>query len=144
MDKNLRNLFLTTLIGTPYEKNGKGPHSYDCWHLAVKVEDTLFGRTAPQVDVPKNATWNWMIEQFTTHSELQNWVEVLQPNNGLVVANDGAIILMARSKQPAHCGVWLKEERRVIHADEGIGVVMQDLATLRANSWNRLRFYEPR
>jgi cell wall-associated NlpC family hydrolase len=144
MDNHVRTAYLNSLIGTPYRKNAKGPDAYDCWHLAVTVEDRMFGRVAPTVVVPANADWSWMIEQFTSHPELGNWVELLQPNNGLINASDGAIVLMARTKQPAHCGVYLERERKILHADERDGVVLQDIPTLRAQSWSRLRFYEPR
>lgn len=143
--KMTRTEFLSSLIGIPFEKNAKGPNSFDCWHLAVYVQYHLFGRIAPQIDVPENAGWPWMIEQFTTHHELSNWVEVLQPANGLITANDGAMVLMARNRQPAHCGVYLKKERKVIHADEeSEAVVMQTVSMLKSLAWNRLRFYEPR
>lgn len=139
-----RKSLLSSLIGRPYRKNAKGPDEFDCWHLAVYVEHVLFGRIAPKVDVPENATWGWMIEQFTGHAELGNWVELLQPTNGLVNAGDGAIVLMARLKQPAHCGVYLYPERKILHADEKLGVILQDIPTLKGELWNRLRFYEPR
>jgi hypothetical protein len=139
-----RSATIEALIGRGYEKNAKGPDKFDCWHLAVYVQDLIFGRRAPSIDVPANANWSWMIEQFTTHPELGNWVEVLQPANGLVVASDGAMVLMARSKHPAHCGVYFAKERKILHADDKVGVVFQDIPTLKGELWNRLRFYEPR
>ena len=141
---DVRIKFIESLIGIPYSKNAKGPDAYDCWHLTVHVEKVMFNRMAPYVDVPETANWGWMVEQFKSHPELENWVELLQPANGLINASDGAVVLMARNKQPAHCGVFLLRERGVIHADENDGVVFQDIPTLRANSWARLRFYEPR
>lgn len=136
--------FVSSLVGIPYKKNAKGPNEFDCWHLAVYVQHHLYDRVAPEVEVPPSANWTWMITQFTTHPELGNWVEVLQPVSGLLMAKDGAIVLMARNKQPAHCGVFIKPWNCVLHADERDGVVFQDVPTLKANSWSRLRFYEPR
>lgn len=136
--------FVKSLIGLPYKKNAKGPDEFDCWHLAVYVEKHLFARVAPHVEVPSKADWHWMISQFTSHPELGNWVEILQPANGLISASDGAVVLMARHKQPAHCGVYFAKERKILHADEVDGVVFQDIPTLKAQSWTRLRFYEPR
>jgi hypothetical protein len=144
MDNMIREAFLNTLIGRPYKKNAKGPEAYDCWHVAVHVEDVMFGRIAPNIEVPENLSWPWLIQQFKTHPELDNWVEVLQPPNGLITAADGAMVLMARNKQPAHCGVYFQRERSVLHADERDGVVFQDIPTLKMNSWAKLRFYEPR
>ena|ERR1700754_3075718 len=140
-----RSEFIKSLIGLPYEKNAKGPNSFDCWHLATYVQYHLFGRRAPDVNVPDGAGWAWMISQFTTHPELGNWVEVLQPANGIVQADDGAMVLMARNKQPAHCGVWLQREQRILHADEQCkAVLLQGVNVIRSCDWSRLRFYEPR
>lgn len=135
---------LNNLIGKPYEKNAKGPEAFDCWHLAAYVQGTLFGRNAPHIEIPEDANIPWMIRQFKSHPELNNWVEIIQPNNGLTNVADGAIVLMARNKQPAHCGVYFAEEGSVLHADERDGVVFQDLITLKANSWAKLHFYVPR
>jgi len=143
--KMSRKEFVTSLIGKPFRKNAKGPDAFDCWHLAIYVQYHLFGRVSPQIDVPEHASWGWMIEQFTTHRELENWVEVLQPANGLVTASDGAMVLMARNRQPAHCGVYLRPERKILHADEeSESVVLQSVPMLKSLSWSRLRYYEPR
>lgn len=139
-----RREFLTDLIGLPWRANAKGPDAFDCWHLAIHVQFWLFGRKAPQIDVPEHPTWPWMIEQFKTHHELSRWVEIPQKHEGLVVASDGAMVLMARNTQPAHCGVYLAQERGIIHADMRDGVCLQDILTLRGCSWGKLRFYEPR
>lgn len=144
MRDDLRTLFLQTLIGKPYRKNAKGPEAYDCWHVAVHIQDVMFGRHAPPIEIPENANIPWMIHQFKTHEELKNWVEVLQPATGIITAEEGSMVLMARNKQPAHCGVYFAKESSVLHADEKDGVVFQDLVTLRANSWSRLKFYTPR
>lgn len=139
-----RQEFLTDLIGRPWQANAKGPEAFDCWHLAIHVQFWLFGRRPPHIEVPDEPTWPWMIEQFKSHQELSRWVEILQPNNGLINVSDGAMVLMARNTQPAHCGVYLTKERAVIHADRRDGVCLQDLLTLRGSSWAKLRFYEPR
>lgn len=142
--KDSRTIFLESLIGLPYRKNARGPKEFDCWHAAIYVQKHLFGRIAPTIEVPDNANWRWMIDQFTSHPELGNWVECLQPSNGLVNARDGAMVLMARLSQPAHCGVYLYPEKAIIHSDEKVGIIFQTLANVRADGWNKLRFYEPR
>lgn len=144
MHDDVRIAFLNTLIGRPYRKNAKGPEAFDCWHLTVHVQDIMFGRNAPQVEIPEDANIAWMIRQFKTNPELNNWVEVLQPRSGLIIAEEGSVILMARNKQPAHCGVYFAKELSVLHADERDGVVFQDLVTLKANGWAQLHFMVPR
>lgn len=144
VDGKARELFISELIGKPWQANAKGPNAFDCWHLAVYVERYLFGRIAPEVVVPEHPTWPWMISQFKSHPELANWVELLQPATGQLMVSDGAIVLMARNTQPAHCGVYLSKEGGVLHCDERDGVVFQDVLSLKCNSWAKLRFYEPR
>lgn len=144
MRDDVRTAFLSTLIGRPYKINGRGPEAYDCWHLTVHVQDIMFGRSAPQVEIPEDANIAWMIRQFKGHPELSNWVEIIQPRNGLITAEEGAVVLMARSKQPAHCGVFFSKECSILHADERDGVVFQDLVTLRANGWAKMHYMVPR
>lgn len=144
MGEKERQKFIADLIGKPWQANAKGPDAFDCWHLAVYVQRHLFNRAAPDIVVPEHPTWSWMISQFKSHPELNNWVELLQPANGLIYVKDGAIVLMARNTHPAHCGVYLQGEGGVLHCDDGGGVMFQDIMTLKCNSWAKLRFYEPR
>lgn len=129
--------YLRSLIGRPWSCEAS------CWHLAVEVERDLFGRDLPMVDIPAAPTWRWMMEAIEGHPERARWREVKPGPLGTVRAADGAIVLMARSNRPAHVGVWLKRHQGVIHADQGGGVMLETLSTLRARGWARLRFYEP-
>jgi hypothetical protein len=62
---------------------------------------------------------------------------------GLVTAADGALVLMAHLRFPAHIGVWLKPEARVIHCSEQHGVCCESVLALRQMGWKKLTFYEP-
>jgi hypothetical protein len=137
-----RSTFLSGLIGAPWAAGGHGP-AWDCWHLAAHVQSVLFGRTLPAVDVPAAPSWGWMISTIRDHGERARWYEVEPATHGLVGADDGALVLMARCDRPAHIGVWLAVERGVIHADARIGVTFQSLATVKAAGWAKLRFYQP-
>lgn len=139
-----RATILQQVLGKPWRANAKGPDAFDCWHLAVYIERVLFDRTAPEVNVPDNPTWSWMVRALSLHPERENWTYVPPDTMGLIRAKDGALVLMARSDRPAHVGVWLAPERRIIHTDPIFGVVCDSLVDLRTKSWNKLRFYEPR
>jgi hypothetical protein len=140
---NGRTTFLRALIGKRWEANARGPDAFDCWHLAQHVERHLFGRKLPDVEVPYDLTWSGLLAIIESHPERANWGAFPQ-HDGLICANDGALVLMARAMRAAHFGVWLAPERGVIHCDRPGGVMFEDPATLRASGWRRLMFYEPR
>jgi cell wall-associated NlpC family hydrolase len=138
-----RTEFLRAQIGKRWRANGRGPDAFDCWHLARYVERELFARALPSVDVPSDPGWAWMLETIASHPEHANWVR-RPTENGLILATDGALVLMARSQLAAHIGVWLQPEQGVVHCDQTSGVMFEDASTLRASGWRKLMFYEPR
>lgn len=136
-----RQEFISSLIGRPWEANAKGPEAFDCWHCAQYVKRNLFNDPIPNIEVPDNPTWKWMIQQFRDHPENREWQEQPQPPNGLLLALDGSLVLMARLTRPAHIGVLFMPEKMILHCDQEHGVVYQDMLTIRTNGWTKLRFY---
>ena len=134
-----RAAFLTFLIGEPWAWQ-----SCNCWHFACHVERGLFGRELPRVAVPSDQSKRWILEAIERHPERGSWREVPEGPGGLVAAADGALVLMAHLRFPAHIGVWLKPEGRVIHCSEQHGVCCETILALRQSGWKRLTFYEPR
>jgi hypothetical protein len=59
----------------------------------------------------------------------------------LVAAADGALVL-AHLRFPAHIGVWLKPEARLIHCSEQHGVCCESVLALRQVGWKKLTFHE--
>jgi hypothetical protein len=138
-----RSEFLSGLIGTPWKANAEGPDAFDCWHACKHIHKHLFNRDLPSVVMPENPSWRWLLAAIEHHPERQQWKEVPRGPGGLVVAGDGALVLMARIDRPAHIGVWLKPEARIIHCDGVMGVCCETLSLLHMGGWRRLRFYEP-
>jgi hypothetical protein len=143
-----RRAFLTGLIGTSWKDRGM------CWGLARHVQWHLFGRMLPEVVVPPDATWRWMIDAIDGNGERARWRKVPADSVGTIRAGDGAIVLMARREQPAHIGLWLKPEGGVIHAptttrrsgvrvEAVVNAVLETPAQLRVAGWTRLICYEP-
>lgn len=132
-----RTAFLTSLLGQRWAPERT------CWHVAALVELRLFGRVLPHVEVPPDPSWAWMIATIASHPERDKWQDVAPPLAGLVTAADGALACLGSLKRAAHVGVWLAPERRVIHCDQTLGVVAEDVATLRARGWGRIQFFEP-
>lgn len=133
--------FISSLIGKPWKANAKGPEEFDCWHLTKYVLQEFFDRQVPDVDVPEKPTWPWMISQFREHTERERWSEVVTPMGGLLVVPDGSICLMARSNNPAHCGVLFRPEDKILHCAQHAGVVFQDCMDLKMEGWAKLRFF---
>lgn len=139
-----RARFLAGLIGAAWAPGATGPDAWDCWHLAVHIQATLFGRLLPAVDVPAAPSWAWMISTIADHAERAHWREIVTAMPDSVGGvGDGALVLMARCDRPAHIGVWLRPEFGVIHADARVGVTFQSIMTIRTAGWRSLRFFEP-
>lgn len=131
--------FLTPLIGKPWVWQ-----SGNCWDFACHVQGELFGRTLPQVAVPGDFSRRWVLEEFARHSERARWQPVADGPGGLVMAADGALVLMAHLRFPAHVGVWLCQEGRIIHCDGKTGVACETPLALRQMGWKQLTFFEPK
>lgn len=131
--------FLAALIGGAWNWR-----SYNCWQFACHVQKALFGRELPHVDVPADLSKRWLLNELTWHPERTRWRAVPDGPAYLVLAQDGALVLMAHSKYPAHVGVWLKPEGRVIHCDTGNGVACETPLALRQSGWLKMTFFEPK
>jgi len=131
--------FLAPLIGEKWAWQSR-----NCWDFACHVERELFGRSLPQVTVPDGLSKRWVIEAIDAHPERGGWVEIKEGVGGLIAAKDGALVLMAHLRLPAHIGVWLAPEARVIHCDEKNGVCFETSLALRQQGWKQLRFFEPK
>ncbi len=107
------------------------------------MQRELFGRELPQIAVPADFSRRWVLEEFAGHPERARWRQVPGGPGGLVMAGDGALVLMAHARFPAHIGVWLRQEGRVIHCDSQAGVACETVLALRQVGWKSLMFFEP-
>lgn len=134
-----RSEILSPLIGQPWAWQSR-----NCWDFACHVQQELFGRALPGIVVPADLSKRWVLQAFDAHPERRAWREVADGPGGLVNAADGALVLMAHLQMPAHIGVWLQPEARVIHCSEQHGVCSESPLALRQMGWKKLTFYEPR
>ena len=134
----IRSEFLAPLIGEPWAWQSR-----NCWDFACHVRRELFGRDLPRVAVPADRSKRWVLESIERHPERAAWRQVPDAPGGLVAAADGALALMAHLRLPAHIGVWLKLEARVIHCSGQHGVCCETVLALRQMGWKKLIFYEP-
>jgi hypothetical protein len=133
-----RHEFLSPLIGQPWAWQSR-----NCWDFACHVQRELFGRELPRVAVPADLSKRWILESIEAHPERRAWREVAGGPGGLVTAADGALVLMAHLRFPAHIGVWLQPEAGVIHCSEQHGVCCESVLALRQMGWKKLSFFEP-
>jgi hypothetical protein len=131
--------FLSPLIGQPWAWQSR-----NCWDFAAHVERELFGRGLPVVSVPQNVNKRWVLEAIEAHPERDAWTEVEQLPDGIIRAADGALVLMAHLRMPAHIGVWLEPEQRIVHCSEQHGVCLETVLALRQMGWRKMTFYEPK
>ena len=134
-----RSEFLSPLIGEPWAWQSR-----NCWDFAAHVQRELFGRALPDIAVPSDFSKRWVLGAFDAHPERQRWAEIGCGPGGLVTAADGALVLMAHLRFPAHIGVWLRPEQRIIHCDGKTGVACETPLALRQMGWAKLRFFEPK
>jgi hypothetical protein len=82
------------------------------WRCGRKFLLHLVVRELPRVVVPADLSKRWILESIEAHPERRAWREVPDGPGGLVSAADGALVLMAHLRFPAHIDVWLQPEAR--------------------------------
>ena len=112
-----------------YDRDGVGPDSFNCWTFFQAVQREVFDRTVP--DIPYVGILS-NVHAFGSHAELNNWPEVDTPE-------DGDAVLLGGRTRPMHIGVWAAtpdhNDGRVLHCDDGVGVVAQVVGDLDRRGW---------
>jgi hypothetical protein len=113
-----RRAFLRALIGKPYEAGAGGPLAFDCYGLTRHVLRNLFCVSLPA----------------DPHAPINRraWRRIVHPA-------DGAVVIMGQVDK--HIGVWISGG--VLHAMEGVGVVFDDIHSLRFRGFGKIRMYVP-
>jgi len=104
-------------IGLKYEKLGRGPESYDCWGIIIKVYKDVFGITLP--DFLYTADIAGYIETVKNKKELFNKIE--SPETG-------DIVLMKIKTAPIHTGIYISPGFVLHGYNEITGIVFDKIA----------------
>ena len=123
-------------LGRSYDRAGVGPDSFNCWTFFRTVQRDVFGRATPDIPYSDILTH---IRSFMTHTDLQHWPVVATPV-------DGDAVLLSGRHRPTHIGVWAAVAEschssschikgRIIHCDEGTGVVAQAVGDMDRRGW---------
>lgn len=108
--------------GRPYRLGCGGPDYWDCWALFAAFQREVMGRTVPG---GLASDWSGPLS-LARHPARGAWAETARPEPG-----DGVEFL--RDRTPYHVGIWLPDAGgSVLHAVEGVGVVVDSLFLLRA------------
>lgn len=124
-----RIAFLSDLIGRPYRIGAMGPDSFDCYGLARHIQAALYDVPMPELPFVA-ATTRQQAETMLNHAERQNWREIPEHE-----ARDGDLVLMGNvAGRDFHLGTYVVAGTAgvVLHIRETVGVVANDLPSLRA------------
>ncbi|CAO4174946.1 NlpC/P60 family protein [Methylorubrum extorquens] len=133
-----RVAFLSDLIGRPYRIGATGPDSFDCYGLARHIQAALYDVPMPELPFVA-ATTRQQAEAMLNHAERQKWREIPEHE-----AQDGNLVLMGNvAGRDFHLGTYVVAGTAgvVLHIRETVGVVADDLQSLRAIGFNYLRCF---
>lgn len=117
----------TQYLGQPWSED------MDCWGWFRYVQEKHYGIEVPSIAI-NNLSVRDILKTFDAHPERKVWHEVDSPSDG-----DG--VLMGRSTNPIHVGVWITPHNRVFHCEQKAGIVIQSLSSLELHHWSHIRFY---
>jgi hypothetical protein len=125
----------TQYIGLPWHRTGDDVTSFNCWSFTKKIQLIHFNRTLPAIDVDAMSSIS-IAKLCISQSKSNNWIEVDKPI-------DGSCALLCRNKIPIHVGTWLEIPggSGLIHCMTGMGVMFQNLHSLRISGWSRLHYF---
>ena len=121
-------------LGRPWAPGAAGPDRFDCWGLFRHVQRTHYGRDLPEILVdPLSVLSCVRAIDDQQHSGL--WQEVEHPQ-------DGDAVVMAQGRIPTHIGIWIDVDGgRVLHAQQGAGVIASSPQALTSMGWTHRRYY---
>lgn len=127
-------------LGKPYLVAAHGPTHFDCWGLVWHFHKTFLGIEIPWYPECQGMSYLSAVRLIDTAAKdcigRGLWVEVTQPF-------DGCTVMLSKNSVFSHCGVYAQDGAigRVVHAAPKTGAMAQDLKSLRAHGWSRIKFY---
>lgn len=121
-------------IGKPWVSGGTGPDEFDCFGLVRHVLNQHYGIDVPNVGVYANQ--HQASNLLRSSPELSKWTRVNNPE-------DGAIVMMARSRVPVHIGLCITANGQlgILHCAQPVGVLFQSPTGLKSSGFGLLTYY---
>ena len=111
----------------------------DCAYWFCRIQREVFGRDVPGINADHSRLAMSACRIFADPSVLEAFG--VAPTDAPA---DGDAVFMSQRNRPHHIGTVVIDrpgEVAVLHALEGVGVVLSDLLTLRANHWKIAGFW---
>lgn len=122
-------------IGRPWEAEGVGPDTFNCWTLLSYIYREHHGIHIKLVDSADPNSLLSSAKAFKKKDNYQDWVPVQEPRN-----YDG--VELSHAKDPHHVGLWLDVDGGgVLHCVEGLGVVFFSRGNLLISGWKIKGFW---
>lgn len=125
------------LLGIPWSPDGVTLETFSCWGLLRYVYKTQKGIELPEV---QGFDFSSILDcRKAVESSIPSWVRTKTPKNLSAVA------LSRSTKFVHHVGIWLEADGGVIlHCHEVSGVVIETPASMAAQGWKTIDFYDHR
>jgi len=129
---------INSYIGIPFEEDGLGPDSFNCWSLTVWVAREEFGIHLPAYSEQYSTPLDYKeLSNLIGKESTTNWVEVEKGKE-----KPGDVIILRLRNQPIHAGLVVKRGK-MLHVYEGIDTVIEDYTRLQwKNRINGIFRYE--
>lgn len=120
------------LIYLPYEENGFGPDSFNCWGLLSYVQLRYFNTKLPTAPIGDSGA---CLALFRDGLHNGAWLPLDKPVHGCGV-------LLREGNEP-HVGVYLHlDGGGVIHAVRNVGVTWTPLSQMFRDGYRSAKYYE--
>ena len=131
---NNSQLLATRLVGCKYLSGGCTPSGFDCWGL-VWYFLTEMGEDIPkQYDYSLRQTTKDLVMMTSEAESSGDWQPIDRPERGCIAA-------FSRHGHIIHVGIWLDEQRRVLHANSN-NVTCETIGRIEKKRNLKAKFYK--
>jgi cell wall-associated NlpC family hydrolase len=134
-EKQLAEFVANELLGKPFKLGADGPSAYDCYGVVRVVLWKGFDIWMPTIQ-RMDINHYGLARRLLEPEVVEDWIEVPNGKNGdvMVMGNvDG---------RDYHLGLRLRfgNNHMVLHTEEKIGVVLDDIQTLSVRGYHKIRY----